>query len=180
MGLYRCLALKFLTISINFNTGNFDALNTLQIHQINWPTLHWRDQGIVYNIGPHNRHWGAFADNRTIWQDTKGRSQSCIFSLWWSKSHAVYCTPLCFISDGVLIWGRCQKCLSVLIIMGIWQVGRLRRWSLGVVPAIIYHCNTVLVVHVNSCKEDSIHNRDMISMWYLWYWRCRNSNLSRT
>ena len=86
-----------------------------------------RDQCIVYKIGPCNRQWGAFAErcinNRTIRHDTKGVVPivSCFrkMNLWGSKSHAVYSIPLCFISDGALISGRCQKFVSCLIIMGI-------------------------------------------------------------
>ena len=53
-----------------------------------------------------------------------------------------------FILDGTLIWGRRQTFVSGLIIMGIWQVGeRLLRWGLGVVPAILNHCNAVKWVH---------------------------------
>ena len=44
--------------------------------------------------------------------------------LWGSESHAVYSIRLCFISDGALIWGRCQKVVSGLIIMGIYD-----RWG---------------------------------------------------
>ena len=50
-----------------------------------------------------------------------------------------------FISNGALIWGRCQRFVSGLIIMGIWRAGRLLRWGLEVVPAIKYHCNAVLM-----------------------------------
>ena len=52
-----------------------------------------------------------------------------------------------FISDGALICGRRQKFEFGLIIMGIYdRWGRLLGWGLGVVPAIIYHCNAVPVV----------------------------------
>ena len=83
------------------------------------------DQGIVHKIRPRNRHWGAFAkrciNNHTIRHDAKGVVPIvyCFRKMhfWGSKSH-VYSIPLCFISDGALIWRRCQKCLSGLIIMG--------------------------------------------------------------
>ena len=97
-----------------------------------------RDQGIVYKLGPRNRHWDAFAEicinNRTTRHDTKGAVPIVYCfrktQLWGSKSHAVYFIPLCFISDGALILGRCQKFVSGIIIMGIWQVRRLLRWDL--------------------------------------------------
>ena len=63
-----------------------------------------RDQGIVYKIGPHTRHWGAFAEkcinNRTIRHDTN-RAEPIVYCyrkmhLWGCKSHAVYSIPLCF------------------------------------------------------------------------------------
>ena len=47
-----------------------------------------------------------------------------------------YCV---FISNGALFWDDVKKFVSGLIIMGIWQVERLLRWGLGVVPVIIYH-----------------------------------------
>ena len=99
-------------------------------------------------VGPRNRHWGAFAkrciNNRTIRHDAKGAMPivHCFrkMHLWVSKSHAVCSIPV-FYLDGVLIWRRCQKFVSGLIIMGIWRVRRLLMWDLGVVPVIIYHFN---------------------------------------
>ena len=66
----------------------------------------------------------------------------CVFKLEWSA-----------------ICGRCQKFMSGLIIMGIWQVGRLHRWGLGVVPAILYHCKAMLVLRRD--KITSSVDRDL-------------------
>ena len=60
-----------------------------------------------------------------------------------SKLHADYSIPLRFYLEWSALSGRCQKIVSGLIIMGIWQMGRLLSWGLGVVPAILYHCNAV-------------------------------------
>ena len=81
------------------------------------------DQVIDYKIGPRNRHWGAFAEkrmnNRTIRHDTKGRSQSCIVferCTFWEVSRMQFILFLCvFISDGALIWGRCQNLCPALL-----------------------------------------------------------------
>ena len=72
------------------------------------------DQGIVYKIGLRNRHWDAFAEkcinNRTI---RRGPSQSCIVlerCTVGEVSRMQFILFLSvFISDGALIWGRCQK-----------------------------------------------------------------------
>ena len=50
-----------------------------------------------------------------------------------------------FISGLALVWGRCQKFGSGLILMSIRQVGRLLSRSLGVVPVIIFHISAVPV-----------------------------------
>ena len=75
-----------------------------------------RDQGIVYKIGPGNRHLGAFAEkcinNRTIRHDTK-RALMLV---------KIYSIPLCFYLGWSAYLGRCQKFVSGLIIMGIWKV----------------------------------------------------------
>ena len=80
----------------------------------------------------------------------RGRYQSCIVlerCTFGEVSRMQFILFLCvFISDESLIWRRCQKFVSGLIIMGIWQVRRLLRWGLGVVPVIIYHINAVPVV----------------------------------
>ena len=104
-------------------------------------------------VGQGNRHWRAFAkrciNNRTIRHDAMGAVPIvyCFrkMHLWESKSHAVYSIPLCFISDGALIWRRCRKFVTGLIIL-YDRRGRLLRWGFGVVPAIICHCNAVPVV----------------------------------
>ena len=84
--------------------------------------------------------------------------------IWGSKSHAVYSIPLCFISDWVLIWGRCQKLESGLIIMGIWRVRRLLRFDLGVVPVIIYHFNAVPVVKLENFRVLFLRQRNIENM----------------
>ena len=77
-----------------------------------------RDQGIVYKIGPRNRHLVRLLkhpciNNRTILHDTKGVVPIlyCFRKMhhWGSKWHAVSSIPRWFISDGALIWGRCQS-----------------------------------------------------------------------
>ena len=64
-----------------------------------------------------------------IRHDMKGRSQSCIVlerCTFGEASRMQLILFLCvFISDGALIWGRCQKFVFVLIIMRIWRVRRL-------------------------------------------------------
>ena len=95
-----------------------------------------RDQSIVFKLGPCNRHLGAFAErcinNRKLRHDTKGRSRSCI------------------------VFEKCTFEEVSYIIIGIWPVGRLLKWDLGVVPAITYHCNAVFVHLYCICTE----NRD--------------------
>ena len=59
-----------------------------------------------------------------------------------------------FISDGALIWVRCPKFVSGLIIMGM---RRLLRWDLGVVPVIIYHFNAEPVVWDNEYAISTNH-----------------------
>ena len=56
-----------------------------------------------------------------------------------------------FISDGALIWRRCQKFVSGRIIL-YDKRGRLLRWGFGVVPAIIYHWNAVPGSHLDETK----------------------------
>ena len=67
--------------------------------------------------------------------------------IWGSKSHAVYSIPLCFYLGWSAYFGTMSIIRVWLIIMGIWQVGRLLRLGLGVVPVIIYHFNAVPVIH---------------------------------
>ena len=141
---------------VQFCKQYFDRLY-IYIYQRVYRRLPRRDQGIVYKIWPLNRHLSTFAErcinNRTIRHDMKVAVPivNCYrkMHLYRSKSRAVYSIPLCLITDGALIWGRCQKFVSGLIIMDIWQVGQLLRWGLRVVPAIIYHCNVVLVPQMN-------------------------------
>ena len=83
------------------------------------------DQCIVHKIGSRNRHWGTFArrciNNRTIMHDAKGAVPivSCFRKCTFGEVHRMqFILFLCvFISDGALIWRRCQKFVSGLIIM---------------------------------------------------------------
>ena len=80
------------------------------------------DQGIVYKIGPGNRHWGAFAEkcinNRTVQHDTTW-AEPIVYCfrrmhLKGSKSHAVYSIPL-FLSQMERLFGDDVKssCLAL-------------------------------------------------------------------
>ena len=93
------------------------------------------DQGIVHKSGPRNRHWGAFAKRCINNRTRRGRCQSCIVleRCTFGEVHRMqFILFLCvFISDGALIWRRCQKFVSGLIIMGIWQVGAASWVGLG-------------------------------------------------
>ena len=62
-----------------------------------------------------------------------------------------------FISDWAPIWGRCQKIVSGLIIMGVWQVGAASYVGLGVFPVIIYHFTAVPVVRVR-VRWNEVHS----------------------
>ena len=69
--------------------------------------------------------------------------------LWGSKSHAVYSIPLCF----YLEWSAHLGTMSNFRVWPYYN-GYMTGWGgflgggLGVVPAIIYHCNAVLVEYV--------------------------------
>ena len=69
-------------------------------------------------------------------------------------------------STGVII-----RRYTGLIIMGIWQVGRLLGWSLRVVPAIIYHCNTLLVLELYRIREVFMDHLQRV-------WQSMRENLS--
>ena len=59
-----------------------------------------------------------------------------------------------FISNGGLFVDDVKKIKSGLIIMGIYERwGRLLRWGLGVVQAVIYHCNAVPVRGVEKSQN---------------------------
>ena len=53
-----------------------------------------------------------------------------------------------FLSNGALFGDDVKTFVSGLIIMVISKMVRLPRWGLGVVQAIIYHCNAVPVGQV--------------------------------
>ena len=80
------------------------------------------DQGIVYKIGPGNRHWGAFAEkyiyNRTIRYHTKG-AEPIMYCFRKMQPLGKYVACSLFyssvFSDGALIWRRCQKFVYGLI-----------------------------------------------------------------
>ena len=105
---------------------------------------------------PRKRHLSELA-GKCINNCTRGRSRKraelIVYyfrrrHLWGSKLHVGYSIHLRFLSRVKRYLGKMskKKIVSGLIIMGIWQVGRLLRWGLGVVPAIIYHCYAVPVV----------------------------------
>ena len=80
-----------------------------------------------------------------------------------------------FILDGALFGGRCQK-IPVRPYYIIWQKGWLLRWGFGVVPAIIYHCNTVPVVGWDSLVPLSIWYKILLislpwvdCKWFIWF-----------
>ena len=101
-------------------------------------------------IGQDNRDFGALVGkcihNNTRGRSRKGRIWSC-FVLEECTLREVSCTQVIpfhcvFMWNGALFWGRCQK-FRVGPNYNGYMTGRLLRWGLGVVPTIIYHCNTV-------------------------------------
>ena len=100
---YRAVSCHYLSIFIKRAkmtvTWSHFVNNTLIAY-----TFPRRNQGIVYKIGPGNRHFGAFAEkcinNRTIQRDTK-EAEPIVYCfrkmhLWGTKPHAVYSIPQCF------------------------------------------------------------------------------------
>ena len=97
--------------------------------------------------------------------------------IWGSKLHAGYSIPLRFYLEWSAISWRCQKFVSGLIIMGIWQVGRFLTWSLVVVPAIIYHCNAVdSMEHLQRVWHASRERLPFRAPGSIRFWTCICSN----
>ena len=111
------------------------------LYTIRWSPIRSprRDQGIVYKIGPHNRHWDAFAEicinNRTIRHDTKGVCQLCIVlerCTFGEVSRLRFILFLCV----YLGWSACLGTMSKI---RVWPYcnGYKTGGGLKVVPAII-------------------------------------------
>ena len=130
-------------LDLKMSTNPFDTLSTFVLRF----NLDISSRLQANKISPDNRDWcalgGKCINNRTRGRSRKG-AELLVYCfrmrhLVGSNLNAGYSIPLRF--ELSAISGRCQKIVSGLIIMDIWQVGRLLRLGFGVVPAIIYHCN---------------------------------------
>ena len=142
----------------------FSDLHLKNINKTTWHFVYFRFTALsrsfvettikANKFDPDNRDWGALAgkyiNNHTRGRSRKGRIWSGILLEGGSFGGVSVVCRLVHSSPFLSRMERYLGTVSVLIIMCIWQVGRILRWGLRVVPVIIYHCNAVPVV-------DSLH-----------------------
>ena len=124
------------------------------------------DQGIVYKIGRHNRHWGAFAEkcinNRTIRHGSKGGggAERIVYRfrkmhLLGSKLRAVYSISLCVFF--YLGWSAYLGMMSKIRVWSYYNgyitgwAWELFQWSYNILtPCLWFTCASPVVIFIVS------------------------------